>query len=77
MNGKISLNTKSHLLSLERFFHYYNYERYFTEHTGLRPIDILKGKIPDKYMYKERIEQARENRIRINQSFNACIKHTA
>ena len=71
--GKISKNTKSHLESLERFFIYYNEERYFTEHTGLRPIDILNGKMPDKYLFKEQIEQARKNRIETNRQFNTCV----
>ena len=72
MNGKISKNTRTHLESLERFFIYYNEERYFTEHTGLRPIDILNGKLPDKYLFKKQIEQARKNRIETNRQFNAC-----
>ncbi len=73
MNGKISKNTKTHLESLKRFFIYYNQERYFTEHTGLRPIDILNGKMPDKFLFKEQIEQARKNRIQTNRQFNACV----
>lgn len=51
LNGKISRNVMSHLLSLERFMVYYNQERFFTEHTGRRPIDILNGKMPDKYLF--------------------------
>jgi len=76
MNGKISLNTKSHLKSLKQFFVYYNEERYFTEHIGLRPINVLGGKIPNKFMYKEQIEQARKDRIKTNQKFNACLNHS-
>jgi len=51
---------------------YYNQERYFTEHTGRRPMDILNGKMPDKYLFKEQIEQARKNRLVVNRQFNAC-----
>ena len=51
LNGLVSKNVKFHLLSLERFMVYYNEERYFTEHTGRRPIDILNGEIPDKYLF--------------------------
>jgi len=67
----------TNLYRLERFYQYYNYERYFTEHTGLRPIDVLNGKIPDKHMYKELKEQVRKERIKTNQSFNACMNHSA
>lgn len=73
LNGEISRTTKMHLESLERFIPYHNEERYFTEHTGRRPIDILNGKLPDKYLFKQQIEQARKDRIKTNQKFNACF----
>jgi hypothetical protein len=73
MKGEISQNIKAYLESLERYIPYHNEERYFTEHTGIRPIDILNGKIPDKYLFKEQIERARKDRIKNNQQFNACI----
>lgn len=73
LNGLVSKNEKYHLLSLGRFMTYYNEERYFTEHTGRRPIDILNGKMPDKYLFKEQIEQARKDRIETNRQFNTCV----
>jgi len=73
LNGLVSKNVTSHLLSLERFIVYYNEERYFTEHTGRRPIDILNGKMPDKYLFKEQIKQARKDRIETNRQFNTCV----
>ena len=73
MQGKISKNTEIHLISLEKFIIYYNEHRFFTEHYGLTPLEVLNGKIPDKKLYKEQIIQARKNRLKANASFNACI----
>ncbi len=72
MNGKLSLNTQTHLQDLERFVHYYNYERYPTELYGYTTMEIIEGKIPDKDRFKEQILEARKNRVEVNQQFNDC-----
>ena len=72
MRGEISIDKKAHLQSLKEFKNYVNQEHYFTEHFGIRPIDILNGEIPDKNLYKLQIEQARKERIETNRKFNAC-----
>lgn len=35
---------------------------------GLNPDDVLAGKIPDRYPFKEKIKQARANRPEINRN---------
>lgn len=72
LHGKYSLNEKSHLKDLERFVEYYNYERYPTDLFGLTPIEVVNGKIPDKNHFKEKIQEARKNRVEVNQQFNDC-----
>lgn len=72
MRGKLSLNTQTHLQDLERFVHYYNYERYPTELYGYTTIEIIEGKIPDKDRFKEQILVAQKSRVKANQQFNDC-----
>lgn len=72
MNGKLSLNIQSHLQDLERFVHYYNYERYPTELYGYTTMEIIQGKILDKDRFKEQIVEARKSRVIANQQFNDC-----
>lgn len=72
MRGKLSLNTQTHLQDLARFVQYYNYERYPTELYGYTPMEIIKGKKPDKDRFKEQILEARQQRIIANQQFNNC-----
>jgi transposase InsO family protein len=72
LNGKYSLNEKSHLKDLERFVEYYNHHRYPTDLFGLTPFEVVKGKTPDKNHFKEKIQEARKNRILVNQQFNDC-----
>ncbi len=72
LNGKYSLNEKSHLKDLERFVEYYNHHRYPTELFGLTPFEVVNGKIPDKNYFKEKIQEARKNRVEVNQKFNDC-----
>ncbi|PKL29725.1 MAG: transposase, partial [Spirochaetae bacterium HGW-Spirochaetae-10] len=35
---------------------------------GLSPDDVLAGKMPDKRLFREKIEQARANRLEINRN---------
>ncbi len=72
LHGKYSLNEKSHLKDLEKFIAYYNDHRYPTELYGLTPMEVIQGKIPDKHFFKEKIQDARKNRVAVNQEFNAC-----
>ncbi|QMU63595.1 MAG: hypothetical protein GKR88_04400 [Flavobacteriaceae bacterium] len=73
LHGKYSLNEKSHLKDLERFVEYYNYHRFPTELYGLAPMEVILGKIPNKHFFREKIQDARKNRVRTNQEFNACV----
>ena len=61
-----------HLKDLERFVEYYNHHRYPTDLFGLTPIEVVNGKIPDKNHFKEKIQEARKNRVIVNQQFNDC-----
>jgi transposase InsO family protein len=72
LHGKYSLNEKTHLKDLERFVEYYNHHRYPTDLFGLTPLEVVSGKIPDKNHFKEKIQEARKNRILVNQQFNDC-----
>ena len=72
LHGKYSLNEKVHLKDLERFVEYYNHHRYPTDLFGLTPLEVVNGKIPDKNHFKEKIQEARKNRVIINQQFNDC-----
>jgi len=72
LHGKYSLNKKTHLKDLARFVEYYNYHRYPTDLFGLTPIEVVNGKIPDKSHFKEKIQEARKNRVAVNQQFNDC-----
>ena len=60
------------MANLKRFVYYYNYGRYPTELYGLTPMQIIKGKTPDKHFYKERIAEAKRKRVLTNKAFNAC-----
>jgi hypothetical protein len=66
------LNEKIHLKDLESFVKYYNHHRYPTDLFGLTPFEVVKGKIPDKNYFKEKIQEALKNRVIINQQFNDC-----
>jgi len=72
LNGKYSLNEKTHLKDLKHFVEYYNHHRYPTDLFGLTPFEVVNGKIPDKNHFKEKIQEARKNRVIINQQFNDC-----
>jgi transposase InsO family protein len=73
LKGNLSVNRKTHLEDLERFVFYYNYERFPTELYGLSPMEVVEGKIPDRHYFKQHIEHARKDRIRVNQAHNNCI----
>jgi transposase InsO family protein len=72
LHGKYSLIEKTHLKDLERFVEYYNHHKYPTDLFGLTPIEVVNGKIPDKNHFKDKIQEARKNRVAINQQFNDC-----
>tara|TARA_R110002051_G_C8744341_1_gene499508 strand:- start:979 stop:2217 length:1239 start_codon:yes stop_codon:yes gene_type:complete len=72
LNGKYSLNERTHLKDLERFMEYYNHHRYPTDLYGLTPFEVVEGKIPDKNHFKGKIQEARKNRVAVNQQFNDC-----
>jgi hypothetical protein len=72
LHVKYSLIEKTHLKDLERFVEYYNHHRYPTDLFGLTPIEVVNGKISDKNNFKDRIQEARKNRVAINQQFNDC-----
>jgi hypothetical protein len=68
LHGKYSLNEKTHSNDLERFVEYYNRHRYPTDLFGRTLIKVVNGKIPDKNHFKEKIQEARKNRVAINNS---------
>ncbi len=72
IKGLISKDVKTHLENLKRFVHYYNHERYPTDLFGLTPMEVIDGKIPDKYYFKNQIAEAKLNRVTTNQAFNNC-----
>ncbi len=72
LKKQISKNTTEHLKNLASFFEYYNNKRYPTELYGLTPLEVVNGKIPNKHFYKEQIQQARKDRVVVNQNFNNC-----
>jgi transposase InsO family protein len=72
LHGKYSLNEKTHLKDIERFVEYYNHYRYPTNLFGLTPLEVVNGKIPDKNHFKEKIQEARKNRVVVNQQLNVC-----
>ncbi len=72
LKGQITQNRKTHLQNLEQFYHYYNHERYPTEHFGFTPDEVLNGKIPNRHLFKTEIKQAQQGRIKTYQAFNAC-----
>jgi transposase InsO family protein len=72
LHGKYSLTEKTHLKDLDRFVDYNNHHRYPTDLFGLTTMEVVAGKIPDKNHFKERIQNARKNRVAVNQQFNDC-----
>ncbi|WP_339884078.1 hypothetical protein [Polaribacter vadi] len=52
---------------------YYNHNRYPTNLLGLTPFEAVNGKIPNKNHFKEKIQQARKNRVVLNQ-YSMIIK---
>ncbi len=49
-----------------------NNKRFPTELFGCTPFQVLNGKIPDKLLFKELINQARKDRVITNKNFNDC-----
>lgn len=72
MKGEFSLNEAMHLKGLDHFIHYYNNERYPTNHYGFTVLEVLHGKIPDKNLFKNEIKLAQQLRYQENKSFNQC-----
>ncbi len=75
MKKQISTNEAEHLKNLADFFKEYNEHRYPTELYGLTPLEVIAGNIPNKLLYTAKIQQARKDRIAINQVFNDCPIH--
>ena len=72
IKGLISKDVKTHLENLKRFVYYYNHERYPTDLFGLTPMQVIKGKIPDKDYFKNQIAEAKIDRVHTNRAFNNC-----
>lgn len=72
LKGKHSFDQAAHLQDLQRFMHYYNHERYPTDHFGLTVLEVLHGAIPDKHRFRELIKQAQKKRILENKDFKYC-----
>jgi hypothetical protein len=50
----------------------YNHQRYFGEHFGLTAMEVLQGEKPNKYRFRDAIEQARQERLEKNRAFKGC-----
>jgi transposase InsO family protein len=72
LKKELSKTIAIHLENLKLFVDYYNNKRFPTELFGLTPLEVVNGKTPDKYFFKDKIEQARKDRIFINQKFKGC-----
>lgn len=72
LKKQISKNIIEHHNNLLLFFDYYNNERFPTELFGCTPLQVLNGKIPNKLLFKELINQARKDRVVTNKNFNDC-----
>lgn len=73
MGGKISKNEYTYLASLKDFCNYYNYYSFPCRLYGKTPMQIVYGETIDKKLYTEILQQAKVNRVLINQNFNQCI----
>ena len=72
LRKQLSKNESEHLKNLDKFVLYYNNERFPGELNGLKPLEVIEGKIPNKNYFKENIQQSRKNRVEVNQNFNDC-----
>lgn len=75
MKKQLSKNETEHLENIAQFVTQYNEHRYPTELYGLTPLEVIHDNIPDKHLYREQIQQARKDRISVNQQFNDCPIH--
>ncbi|MGP8215546.1 MAG: hypothetical protein ACLQQ4_08285 [Bacteroidia bacterium] len=57
---------------LEAFDEYYNWNRYPIELYGYAPMEVVKGKVPDKHRFAYRIKRAQKKRYIINKSTTYC-----
>lgn len=72
LQKRISQNKLVHLQNIETFVFEYNYHRYLGKHLGYTPMEVLNGKFPDKYRFKEQIKEAKIKRLEHNQNFKLC-----
>ncbi|QSS96306.1 IS3 family transposase [Psychroflexus sp. ALD_RP9] len=73
MGGKQSEDLASHIVSLNDFMEYYNYNRYPCRLYGKTPMQIVEGEDIDKTMFSEILSQAKVNRLEENKNFNECV----
>lgn len=73
MGGKHSEDLASHIVSLNDFMEYYNYNRYPCRLYGKTPMEIVNGQEIDKTMFSEILSQAKVNRLKVNKNFNECV----
>lgn len=72
LQKKHSLNADQHFQHLDEFMDYCNHQRYPYEHYGLTPHEVLDGKTPCKFRYREQIKNSQKERLEENRVFNGC-----
>lgn len=72
LKRKHSYDQSQHLRDIEHFMEYYNFTRYPSNHYGLSVMEVLNGKIPNKNLFKDVIQQGKSKRISFNKAFNQC-----
>jgi hypothetical protein len=66
------ITDEKHLIKKMDAFIEHCLNRYFGEHYGITPQQILEGGQPDKHKFKEQIQNAAKNRKITNKKFKGC-----
>lgn len=72
LQKKHSLDVIQHFEHLDQFMEYYDHHRYPFEHFGLTPYEVLNGETPNKFRFRELIQNRQKERLEENQAFNGC-----
>jgi hypothetical protein len=71
-----TITHEKHLIKRADAFLHHCLHRYFGEHYGVTPQQILDGQQPDKQKFKPPIKQAQINRRLANKNFTACPENS-
>lgn len=72
LKGEVQIDKVKHEEQLALFMEYYNNKRYPIEHFGLTCMQVMKGAVPNRRMYSDKIQKAKADRVVQNQNFNHC-----